>query len=62
MNFKTEGQPLVDAAFLAHALVRAPKQLAGRLDGRVKDNVITALKKPGAPRRAAAIGFCSAPW
>ncbi len=45
MNFKTEGQPLVDAAFLAHALVRAPKQLAGRLDSRVKSNVITALKE-----------------
>ncbi|MBW4079860.1 DUF2264 domain-containing protein [Paenibacillus sp. S150] len=45
MDFKTEGQPLVDAAFLAHALVRAPKQLAGRLSERVKGNVITALKQ-----------------
>ncbi|OMD43356.1 DUF2264 domain-containing protein [Paenibacillus odorifer] len=45
MDFKSEGQPLVDAAFLAHALVRAPKQLAGRLNARVKDNLITALKQ-----------------
>ncbi|WP_343059694.1 DUF2264 domain-containing protein [Saccharibacillus deserti] len=29
MNFSDEGQPLVDAAFLAHALVRAPRALAG---------------------------------
>ncbi|WP_151737478.1 DUF2264 domain-containing protein ['Paenibacillus yunnanensis' Narsing Rao et al. 2020] len=45
MNFKAEGQPLVDAAFLAHALVRAPKRLAGGLDGRVKGNVLAALKQ-----------------
>lgn len=45
MEFQTEGQPLVDAAFLAHALVRAPKQLAGRLSERVKRNLITALKQ-----------------
>ena len=30
MNFTDGGQPLVDAAFLAHALVRAQKVLAGR--------------------------------
>ncbi len=30
MNFTDGGQPLVDAAFLAHALVRAQKALAGR--------------------------------
>jgi hypothetical protein len=45
MDFKSEGQPLVDAAFLAHALVRAPKQLAGRLNERAKGNLITALKR-----------------
>ncbi|WNS44137.1 DUF2264 domain-containing protein [Paenibacillus sp. MMS20-IR301] len=45
MEFRTEGQPLVDAAFLAHALVRAPKALAGRLSGEVKANLITALKQ-----------------
>ena len=45
MEFKTEGQPLVDAAFLAHALVRAPKTLAGQLSDRVKGNLIIALKQ-----------------
>jgi hypothetical protein len=52
MNFTRGGQPLVDAAFLSHALVRAPKQLWGRLDDAAKRNVVTALKstrviKPG---------------
>ncbi|MCL6601502.1 MAG: DUF2264 domain-containing protein [Paenibacillus sp.] len=45
MEFKTEGQPLVDAAFLAHALVRAPKTLTGQLSERVKGNLIIALKQ-----------------
>ncbi|WP_405115337.1 DUF2264 domain-containing protein [Paenibacillus sp. FSL K6-1217] len=45
MEFKTEGQPLVDAAFLAHALVRAPRAVTARLDTRVKSNLIAALKQ-----------------
>lgn len=45
MDFEAEGQPLVDAAFLAHALVRAPKRLASQLNERVRHNVIAALKK-----------------
>jgi len=36
-------QPLVDAAFLCHALLRAPKNLAGKLDSRVKKNLVAAL-------------------
>lgn len=36
-------QPLVDAAFLSHALLRAPKNLAGKLETRVKKNLVTAL-------------------
>ncbi len=44
MNFTEGGQPLVDAAFLAHALVRAPKQLWGNLDKVTKDNLLTALR------------------
>lgn len=44
MEFKTEGQPLVDAAFLAHALLRAPKAIAGQLSLRVKGNLIASLK------------------
>jgi hypothetical protein len=44
MNFNKGGQALVDAAFLAQALLRAPNQLWGRLDQQSKTNVITALK------------------
>lgn len=44
MNFSGEGQPLVDAAFLAHGILRAPEQLFFKLDGRVQKNVIAALK------------------
>ncbi|MGA2500253.1 MAG: DUF2264 domain-containing protein [Tepidisphaeraceae bacterium] len=52
LNFKTGGQPLVDAAFLAHAIVRAPNELWKKLDDRVRANVVAALKltraiKPG---------------
>lgn len=44
MNFIEGAQPLVDAAFLAHALIRAPKQLWGNLDHETKDNVLIALR------------------
>lgn len=44
MNFASGYQPVVDAAFLSHALVRAPRELLGRLDGRVKQNVASCLK------------------
>ncbi len=44
LNFTQGGQPLVDAAFLAQALLRAPKALWGSLDARVQANVIAALK------------------
>lgn len=44
MNFTEDRQPLVDAAFLAQALLRAPNQLWGRLPDETKQNVITALK------------------
>lgn len=54
MNFtgKHDGQPLVDGAFLAHAFLRAPKQLWEPLPQNVKQQVITAFKslreiKPG---------------
>ncbi|CAM4024484.1 DUF2264 domain-containing protein [Paenibacillus alkaliterrae] len=45
MNFNDGFQPIVDAAFLALALLRAPVQLGQRLEPRVKANVITALKQ-----------------
>jgi hypothetical protein len=52
MNYTQGGQPLVDAAFLALGLLRAPNQLWGRLDSQQRSNVVAALKatratKPG---------------
>jgi hypothetical protein len=44
MNFSRGQQPLVDAAFLAQALRRAPVELWRKLDPRVQRNVIAALK------------------
>jgi hypothetical protein len=44
LNFGTNHQSLVDAAFLALALVRAPHQLWSALDSSTRTNVITALK------------------
>lgn len=44
MNFVNDRQPLVDAAFLAQALLRAPKQLWEPLDKTTKENVIKAFK------------------
>ncbi len=44
MNFNKDKQPLVDAAFFAQALIRAPKQLWEPLDNTTKENVIKALK------------------
>lgn len=44
MNFSRGKQPLVDAAFLAQALRRAPGELWRKLDPRVQRNVVAALK------------------
>lgn len=46
LNFsdKYGEQPVVDGAFLAHAIVRAPNQLWRSLDNRVKTNLVNALK------------------
>jgi hypothetical protein len=43
LNFTTGAQPLVDAAFLAHAIVRAPAALWDPLDGRTRQQVIARL-------------------
>ena len=43
MNFDQGGQPLVDAAFLAHAIVRAPGALAGALSPKVRRNLAQAF-------------------
>lgn len=44
LDFDKGAQPLVDAAFFAEALLRAPKQLWELLDVKTKQNVIAALK------------------
>ena len=44
MLFDRGGQPLVDAAFLAHAIVRAPKALAEALEPRVRRQLADALR------------------
>ncbi|SFD09750.1 hypothetical protein SAMN05518672_101457 [Chitinophaga sp. CF118] len=46
MNFtgKYDGQPLVDGAFLAHAFIRAPKQLWEPLPATVKQQVVNSFK------------------
>ncbi len=38
-------QPLVDAAFLGQAILRAPNELWEKLEDRVKENVIACFKK-----------------
>ena len=43
--FGEPSQPLVDAAFLAQGLLRAPKQLWGNLDLQAKEWMITELKR-----------------
>jgi len=44
LNFTRGRQPLVDAAFLAHALVRAPNELLGKLDAGTRRNLAEALR------------------
>lgn len=44
MNFTEGRQPLVDAAFLAHALIRSPKKLWSKLDPETQQHLITALR------------------
>jgi hypothetical protein len=52
LNFNKGSQPLVDTAFLALGLLRAPNQLWGRFDAQQRSNLVAALKssrvlKPG---------------
>jgi hypothetical protein len=52
LNFNQGSQPLVDTAFLALGLLRAPQQLWGRLAAQPRSNLVAALKssrvlKPG---------------
>jgi hypothetical protein len=43
LNFTRGRQPLVDAAFLAHAVLRAPRALWERLDAPARRNLVAAL-------------------
>jgi hypothetical protein len=44
LNFTRERQPLVDAAFLAQALLRAPRALAGALDASARRHLVAGLE------------------
>ncbi|WP_029276789.1 DUF2264 domain-containing protein [Pedobacter borealis] len=44
LNFSKQQQPLVDAAFMAHAFIRAPKALWEPLDALTKKRVIQEFK------------------
>jgi hypothetical protein len=44
MNFSKGGQPLVDAAFLAQGLLRAPRALRDELDPATRKHLIAALE------------------
>jgi hypothetical protein len=44
LNFCQGHQPVVDAAFLAQALLRAPKELWEKLDGTTRNHLLGALK------------------
>ena len=44
LNFTQGGQPVVDAAFLAHSLLRAPAQLWGQLPPATQAQVVRALQ------------------
>lgn len=44
MNFSKGSQPVVDTAFLALAILRAPRELWKKLDARVQRNTVAALE------------------
>ena len=43
MNFTQLGQPLVDAAFLAHGLLRSRKKMLSQISGKLKDQLVQAM-------------------
>ena len=45
MNFLKGDQPIVDAAFIAQSLLRAPHELLDSLDSRVRRNLADAMKE-----------------
>ncbi|HLS90581.1 MAG TPA: DUF2264 domain-containing protein, partial [Limnochordia bacterium] len=53
LNFHQGMQPIVDAAFLAHAILRAPAVLWEALEARVQRNLVAALKATRVGRKPA---------
>ena len=47
LNFTEGGQPLVDAAFLAQAVLRAPRTLQRELEAGTRARLIAAFRKRG---------------
>ena len=45
MNFSDGDQPIVDAAFLAQGILRAPKELCGPLDDVSKQRLLDAMRQ-----------------
>ncbi|WP_291950641.1 DUF2264 domain-containing protein [Chitinophaga sp.] len=45
LNFRSESQPLVDAAYLCQTFMRAPEALWKPLDNTTKKNIVTELKE-----------------
>ncbi len=45
MNFRSGHQPMVDAAFLAQAILRAPAELWEKLESKDRQNLIAAMKQ-----------------
>ena len=45
LDFGTPSQPLVDAAFLAQGLLRAPKQIWSKLDKQTQERMVVELKR-----------------
>ena len=49
MNFSEGDQPIVDAAFLAQGILRAPKELWEPLDEQTKERVLDAMRQTRSP-------------
>ena len=62
LNFSEGKQPLVDAAFLAHGLLRCRTQVWDKLDAQTQERLIAALGPPGLSSLMKTTGFCLRPW
>lgn len=56
MNFSDGFQPLVDAAFLAQAILRAPQELYEKLDAKTRQNLLSCM------RATRSIRPCASNW